>query len=59
MGPKFLHFKNIIYFFLAVLGVSCYTGVSVVETSRGYSLVAVHGEWASHRSGFSFCRGRL
>ena len=31
------------YFFLAVLGLCCCTGFSPAATSRGYSLVAVHG----------------
>ena len=38
-------FKKInlfIYLFLAELGLCCCTGLSLVATSRGYSLVAVH-----------------
>ena len=40
----FLFFKSFIYNFiylLAVLGLHCYTGFSLVEASRGYSLVAM------------------
>ena len=33
-------FKNIIYLFLAVLGLCCCTGFSFVVVSRGHSLVA-------------------
>ena len=32
-----------IYLFLAVLGLCCYKGFSLVAASSGYSLVAVHG----------------
>ena len=34
---------NFIYLFLAVLGLCCCAGFSLVEKSGGYSLVAVHG----------------
>ena len=34
-------FKKFIY--LAVLGLCCYAGFSLVVTSDGYSLVAAHG----------------
>ena len=37
-------FKNyFIYLFLAVLGLHCFAGFSLVATSEGYSLVVVHG----------------
>ena len=31
------------YLFLAVLGLRCYTGFSLIAASRGFSLVAVRG----------------
>ena len=34
---------NFIYLFLAVLGLHCCSGFSLVVASRAYSLVAVHG----------------
>ena len=34
---------NFIYLFLAVLGLRCCEGFSVVAASGGYSLLAVHG----------------
>ena len=46
LEAKSASFKKItilfIYLFLAVLGLHCCSGFSLV-TSRGYSLVAVHG----------------
>ena len=33
----------VIALFLAVLGLCCYAGFSLVEASRGYSVVGVHG----------------
>ena len=44
-GAQVSAFLKIIYFFLAVLGVRCYAGISVVKTSGGYSLAAVRGAW--------------
>ena len=44
--------------FLAALGLSCYTGFSLVAVSRGYSLVAALRLLivvASHCGGFSCC----
>ena len=35
--------KELFYLFLAVLGLHCCSGFSLVVTSRGYSLVAVQG----------------
>ena len=47
LEAKSASFKKIIilfiYLFLAVLGLHCCSGFSLVVTSRGYSLVAVHG----------------
>ena len=37
----FFFFFNI--YLLAVLGLHCYTGFSLVAETRGYSLVALHG----------------
>ena len=40
----YLFFKIFIYFlFLAVPGLCCWEGFSLVVTSRGYSRIAVHG----------------
>ena len=36
-------FKIILFLFFAALGLCCCTGFSLVEASRDYSLVAVHG----------------
>ena len=38
----FFSFNNFIYLFLAVLGLRCHAGFSLVVESRGYSLVAMH-----------------
>ena len=38
-------FCNFIYLLLAVLGLRCYTGFSVVAESEGSSLVAVFSLW--------------
>ena len=35
--------KQIMFLFLAVLGLRCCTGFSLVVVSRGYSLIATHG----------------
>ena len=43
-GPVFFFLIIFIYFFfLAVLGLHCCMGFSLVVASGGYSLVAVHG----------------
>ena len=47
----FLYF----YLFLAVLGLRCYSGFSLVSESGGYSAVAVH---RIHVAGFSHCRAQ-
>ena len=31
------------YLFLAVLGLRCYTGFSLIAAREGYSLIVVHG----------------
>ena len=38
----FLKYSNFIYLFLAVLGLCCYTGISLVVVNGGYSLSMVH-----------------
>ena len=38
-----LFFKNFTYLFLAVLGLRCCVGFSLVAVSASYSLVVVHG----------------
>ena len=40
-----LYFKNslLIYLLLAMLGLCCFTGLSLFAASRGYVLAAVHG----------------
>ena len=53
-------FLNIIYLFLAMLGLHCCIGFSLVEVSRGFSSVAVWrllllGAQALGRRGFSSC----
>ena len=35
-------FKNIFFLFLAMLGLCCFLGFSLVSVSRGYAMVAVH-----------------
>ena len=42
MSLAFIIFKNN-YLLLAVLGLHCFEGFSLVVASGGYSLVAVHG----------------
>ena len=42
MSLAFIIFKNN-YLLLAVLGLHCFGGFSLVVASGGYSLVAVHG----------------
>ena len=42
-SSSFFFFYNFIYLFLAVLGLHCCSGFSLVLASGGYSLVAVHG----------------
>ena len=37
------YFKNIVYLFLALLGLCCCVGFSLVVASGGHSLVAVCG----------------
>ena len=49
---SFLKKLFIYYLFLAVLGLHCYAGFSLVIESRGYSSCS---EWASQGSGFSSC----
>ena len=49
---SFLKKLFIYYLFLAVLGLHCYAGFSLVIESRGYSSCS---EWASQGSGFSCC----
>ena len=39
----FLNFVYLFYLFMAVLGLCCSAGFSLVVASGGYSLVAVHG----------------
>ena len=41
--PVELFFKNFTYLFLAVLGLRCCVGFSLVAVSASYSLVVVHG----------------
>ena len=41
-----------LFLFLAVLGLHCRMGFSVVGASGGYTCSA----WASHCGGFSYCR---
>ena len=36
-------FYNFVYLFMALLGLHCCLGFSLVVESRGYSLVVVHG----------------
>ena len=56
----FFFWKSLIfkknYYFLAVLGLHCCTGFSLVATSRGGGYSLGCGGWASHCSGFSCCR---
>ena len=41
-GPTGLWFLFFFFFFMAVLGLCCYMGFSLVVASGGYSLAAVH-----------------
>ena len=49
---KFYVFISV-YLLLAVLGLHCCAGFSLVAARRGYCLVG--GAWTSHCSGFSCC----
>ena len=51
---SFFFFNNFIYLFLAVLGLHCCPGFSLVAENRGYSLAALCGPL----SGFSYCGTR-
>ena len=43
MAPGDCPFSLNVYLFMALLGLHCCLGFSLVVESRGYSLVAVHG----------------
>ena len=48
--------SNFISLFLAVMGLCCYAGFSLVEVSRSYSLVAMHGLLIAVASLVAECR---
>ena len=53
----FSFINNFIYFFiLAVLGLHCCIGFSLVAVSGDYSLVAISAQAPPHCSGFASCR---
>ena len=65
LNTELFFFLNIqFYLFVALLGLHCCVGFSLVVGSRGYSLVVVHGllfieascgAWALRHLGFSSC----